>query len=62
MMIRKKRTSPYFEPGTPFKPFAAGYDGAESALRVMPPQFRYPTLPAACTFVRDLHHDDLFSL
>lgn len=59
-MNYKKTTSSanYSEQGTPFYTFTPeGHTGVPT-VRVMPSGFRFPVLPAACTFIRDLGYDD----
>ncbi|GEM_PF-6802193 len=58
MKHRKNAASSYYEPGTPFYSFTPEGKTAESSLRVMPSRFVFPTLPAACTFIRNLNQDN----
>ena len=48
----------YREQGAPFYTFTPGGDTGVPTVRVMPSGFRFPVLPAACTFIRDLGYDD----
>ena len=53
--------SHYYEPGTPF--YTPSQEVTDRPfMRVMPSPVSPFTLPAACTFIRDLHQtDDFFS-
>ncbi len=50
-----KRPHEFLEPGTPFAPLNRCPYGSKTSIRVMPSQFGFPILPAACTFLLDIH-------
>ncbi len=60
--MKHKFCPPCTETGTPFySPAQVSPD--ESSMRVMPAPTYSLHMPAACTFIRNLHHtDDVFSL
>lgn len=47
--------------GVPFYPFGTSDPYVTTQARVMPSQFSFPTMPMACTFIRNLNYDGEFS-
>ena len=43
--------------GVPFYPFGTSDPSEATQERVMPSQFSFPTVPMACTFIRNLNYD-----
>lgn len=50
----------HHQPGTPFYPYTSDGKADSASARVLPSQFRFPVLPAACTFIKNLHEDEIF--
>lgn len=60
MKIRKSAAAQeFFLPGTPFYPLNSDEKQPRASTRVIPSQFRFPVLPAACTFIRNLNEDNI---